>query len=337
MWFRAGTVLTCGLWVLMVVQMGWSPHLGAESGGRTIVNGEDYFPDTQGSRWWYRGVVVEGTLQKIASSEFSNESTVKGTQTIEGVTVKVYHDTNPGNHGPSDSYYRKDAAGIVYYGSDPGTELERAIVPYQIVRFPLQVPSSFEQFDRKNLNFGSDLDGDHQNERADVSATVTVAGQETVTVPAGTYPDAVRIEARMTMKITLTNLDRTVVGTDVMTAWFAKGVGLVKYVERQEIPPLRTDKGFVSEITEELEKVEISAQAASVRRCESLAKRVFADHLGDHELGQIFMPAGLGADARQTMAPEGLATDERSGNRPVDVQVAHVKPLPRCENVPRTP
>ena len=96
----------------------------AASGSEVIVNADDYFPDTVGSRWRYRGEVVEGPLQKISTKQFMNVSTVKGTETIKGVTVKVFHDTNPGNHGPSDSYYRRDAAGIVYYGSDPGTALE---------------------------------------------------------------------------------------------------------------------------------------------------------------------------------------------------------------------
>ena len=33
----------------------------------------------------------------------------------------------------------------------------------------------------------------------------------------------------MTLRIKLSSVERSAVGTDVMTAWFAKGVGLVKY------------------------------------------------------------------------------------------------------------
>jgi hypothetical protein len=178
--------------------------------------------------------------------------------------VKVFHDTNPGNHGPSDSYYRRDSAGIVYYGSDPGTSIEKQLIPYQIVRFPLDIPSSFQQFNRKGLDFGSDLDGDEQNERADMEAVVSVLAKEPLSVPAGSYQDTVRIEARMTMRITLSRTNRVAVGTDTMTAWFAKGVGLVKYIERQELPPLRSDRGLVTEITEELESYTISPQTSSL-------------------------------------------------------------------------
>jgi hypothetical protein len=222
-----------------------------------ISRAEEFFPDTMGSRWKYRGQIVEGPLQKIATSGFLNVSTVQGVETLKGVAVKVFHDTNPGNHGPSDSYYRRDAAGIVYYGSQPGTPLEKQLVPYQIVRFPLICPSSFQQLNRKGLNLGTDLDGDEKDERVDVEASVSVIGRENIVVPAGTYRDAVRIEARMKMWIHLTSADRTVLGTDIMTAWFARGVGLVKYVERQELPPLRSDRGLVTEITEELEEADI--------------------------------------------------------------------------------
>lgn len=266
--------------------------------GEALPNYDEYFPDAQGSRWAYRGQVIEGTLQSIASKDFQNVSIVKGSDTIKGVTVKVFHDTNPGNNGPSDSYYRRDAAGIVYYGSHPGTPLEKQLVPYQIVRFPLEFPSSFQQFDRQGLNFGSDLDGDEKNERADVQASVTVVGKEAVSVPAGIYQDAIRIEARMTMRIHLTAGRRTMVGTDTMTAWFAKGVGLVKYVERQEVPSLTASRGRTTEITEELEEVEIKQQTASLGRSEAATERVFADHPAHHKLTQVVFSSGLRAHAR---------------------------------------
>jgi hypothetical protein len=229
-----------------------------------IADAGDYFPDTPGSQWRYRGEIHEGPLQTIARKTFMNVSSVKGTENVKGVTVKVFHDTNPGNHGPSDSYYRRDSVGIVYYGSEPGTTLEKQLIPYQIVRFPIEVPSSFEQFDRRGLNFGTDIDGDDKNERADMQALVVVTGKEDVTVPAGSYQGAVKIEARMTMRIHMTKTGRSAEGTDIMTAWFAKGVGLVKYVERQELPPLRSDRGMVTEITEELESFSISPRTSAL-------------------------------------------------------------------------
>jgi hypothetical protein len=73
-------------------------------------------------------------------------------------------------------------------------------------------------------------------------------------------------------------------GIDVMTAWFAKGVGLVKYAERQELAAVKEDRGVATEITEELEDHDIKPQKASLNGFESPAKGVFAGHSGNHEL-----------------------------------------------------
>ena len=293
--FGAGRL---AVWALALVWGIGAPMTGSPAAvfaaePQPVVNADEYFPDSMGSLWRYRGQLIEGPLQKIATNLFVNVSTVQGTETRKGVIVKVFHDTNPGNHGPSDSYYRRDSVGIVYYGSEPGTPLEKQLVPYQIVRFPLVVPSSFEQFDRKGLNLGSDLDGDDKDERVDVEATVTVSGRETVVVPAGSYAETIRLEARLKMRIHLTGEKRTVLGSDIMTAWFAKGVGLIKYVERQELPALKSDRGVVTEIIEELEEVVIKPQSASLRGREPSAQGVLADHAADHELLQIILPAGL--------------------------------------------
>ncbi|MDH4155540.1 MAG: hypothetical protein OEV01_17325 [Nitrospira sp.] len=251
------SVLTVGA-CLLVSLMAWSGLCGAEESS-TIAKSEEYFPDTVGSRWTYRGQISEGPLQTIERKFFENVSTVSGTKTINGVAVTVFHDTNPGNHGASDSFYRRDVVGIVYYGSEPGTPLEKQITPYQIFRFPLKVPSSFQQFDRAGLDFGSDMDRDGTDETVDTQGWSKVLNRETITVPAGTFQDAIKVEARMNMRIHLSGSKHTVSGIDVMTAWFAKGVGLVKYAERQELSAIKEDRGVVTEITEELEEYEIKS------------------------------------------------------------------------------
>lgn len=256
-------ILFCGMWVLTGIQAvpaAWSSVL--------VIDEEvhAYFPDQQGNEWTYRGTLREGGMVQVADTQFINVSKVIGTENLDGVEVTVFHDTNPGDQGPSDSYYRRDAAGIRYYGSKPGTVLERQLVPYQIVRFPLEIPSSFEQLNRKGLSLGIDLDRDGESEKVDILAVVTVHDRESVSVPAGEFHEAVRLEAKMTMNVHLSESGITVQGTDVMTAWFAKGVGLVKYVERQSIPSPRTQNERMVEVMEELEKFTPSPDPASLSR-----------------------------------------------------------------------
>lgn len=257
---------------------------GHAAEGQSIPDSAAYFPDDIGNWWSYQGEVNEGPLQTIDRKLFVNESKVVAAESRDHVQVKVFHDTNGGNHGPSTSYYRRDAAGVVYYGSEPGTPLEKQLVPYQIVQFPLRPGSSFQQFDRRALDFGSDLDQDGINEQVDVLGTVTVVGQEPVTVPAGAYENAVRVEARMTLRITMSGSRRVAVGTDVMTAWFVKGIGLAKYFERQELPAIRADRGVTSEISEELVEFKVQPVARSLERGESPPQRILTHDARDHKL-----------------------------------------------------
>jgi len=254
---------------------------------------DEYFPDQQGNEWRYRGRMIEGGMVEIAEKQFSNVSTVIGEEVREGITMTVFHDTNPGDQGPSDSYYRRDAAGIRYYGSKPGTVLEKQLVPYQIIRFPIEIPSSFQQLNRRDVDLGLDLDRDGQTERVDVQAVVTIVGREDVTVPLGTFPESIRLEARMTMDVHLSHLKETVRGTDTMTAWFGRGIGLLKYVERQTIPSLRSKEDKVIEVVEELEEVIIKNQMASLGWGKSSTQRVLRDDSFHHELLQIPWPSRL--------------------------------------------
>ncbi len=296
-----GTSYTTGALVCLALSLLCLPGMvhPADSTKFVVDKSHEYFPDQVGNEWVYKGTMIEGGMVQIKNEDtrFTNVSKVTGTEILEGVEVTVFNDTNPGNQGPSDSYYRRDIAGIRYYGSKPGTTLERQLVPYQIVRFPLEVSSSFEQFHRTGVDFGMDVDRDGEKETADIMATVSIQGQETVIVPAGTYPEAIRLEAKMIMKVHLSESGETIQGTDTMTAWFARGVGLVKYIERQTIPSVRSQNERMVEVIEELEKVTVASEVALLRRSEATAKRVFRDHRFHHELLKIPASSGLPADS----------------------------------------
>jgi hypothetical protein len=284
------SIALCGL----MLGLGWLtpiPSLHAEE-AVTIVHSEEYFPDEVGNRWTYRGQISEGPLQTIDHKVFSNVSSVTGTKSIKGIKVTVFHDTNPGNHGPSDSFYRRDVVGIVYYGSEPGTPLERQLIPYQIIRFPMKAGTSFQQFDRSGLDFGTDMDRDGTNEKADARGHATIVGLDSVTVPAGTFKDAVKVEAHMTMRIHMSGIDKTATGTDIMTAWFARGVGLIKYVERQELSSIQ-DRGVVTEITEELESYEVKPAQTSFNGREAPPQGIFTDDAGHRKLHQVVLSPRL--------------------------------------------
>ena len=286
-----------GLKVLVVLGlvMSWSSHGFGQVTPIVLHDAGVYFPDQTGNEWTYQGRITEGVVNQIEDKTFVNVSTVTGREKKDGVMVTVFHDTNPGDQGPIDSYYLRDAAGIRYYGSKPGTILEQQLIPYQIVRFPLEMPSSFHQLDRKTLNLGLDLDRDGQAETVDIRATVSLDGQESVTVPSGTYEKAIRMDAYMKLLVRLSGDGTRISGFDTMTLWLVKGVGLVKYIERQMIPMVGAGKDRLIEITEELEEARLQGGTVLLSRRKPSTYGVLASQPLNHELLQIPVPSSLGA------------------------------------------
>lgn len=234
---------------------------------KEIQNTEEYFPDEIGSVWRYQGSSRTDSVERISAVTFANEVSAIGTTNIKGETVKIFRETNQGNKGPSDGFFRRDKTGITYYGSQPTTPFEQQLIPYRVLLFPLIMEGAFRQLEKKDVDMQADLDGDGRHERADVVADVRVSAHTPVTVPAGTFSDAVQIDASMTIVITLTKSRRVITSRDRITSWFARGVGLVKYVEEIEAPPVMETRGEVTHVSEELEsytlKGTVGAQSSS--------------------------------------------------------------------------
>lgn len=220
---------------------------------KEIQNTEEYFPDEIGSVWRYKGRTRTDSVERVAEVAFANEVSAIGTTNIKGDTVKIFRETNQGNKGPTDGFFRRDKTGITYYGSQPTTPFEQQLIPYRVLVFPLVMEGTFRQLEKKGVDMQADLDGDGHHERADVVADVRVSAHMPVTVPVGTFPDAVQIDASMTIVITLTKSRRMITSRDRITSWLARGVGLVKYVEEIEAPPVLETRGDVTHVSEELE------------------------------------------------------------------------------------
>src|SRR5438445_5599653 len=210
---------------------------------KEVQNTEEYFPDGIGSVWRYTGRSRTETIERIADVTFTNEVSAIGTTNIKGETVKIFRETNQGNKGPTVGYFRRDASGITYYGSQPTTPFEQHLVPYRVLAFPLVMNGTFRQLEKRGVDMQADLDGAGRHEQADVVADVRVVAHTPVTVPAGTFNDAVQIDASMTIVISLTKDRRVITSRDRITSWFARGVGLVKYVEEIEAPPVLETRG----------------------------------------------------------------------------------------------
>jgi len=193
-----------------------------------IPSGALFFPFAQGDTWEFQGTISENGVP-VAS--YVNTRTVTGNKVINGGTTTIFSESNPGNTGiATDEYWLKDAQGITYWGNSVETGFfVPQMVPLQEVYFPLQLKSTFKQ-SFKGVDLGMDLDEDGVNETIDVTSKITVAALEEVIVPAGSFPNSVRIEKRVTASVNLSRYNRKVTVKGTQTEWFASGVGRVKRI-----------------------------------------------------------------------------------------------------------
>ena len=204
--------------------------LSAGGTGQTSEGAGDigiYFPLVQGSAWSFQ---VSDTTTETPDP---NTATISGTNSIGGVVTTVFSETNSHNDGAADSYLTKNSHGLTYHGNNDSTDILTAqLVPFLALRFPFGTGSTFEQINKKGLNFGEDLDLDGINEKADLVSIVTVKGFENVKVRAGTFSNCVKVERQATVTVIASSNGTRQSGQGTETIWLASGIGQVKHVSQ---------------------------------------------------------------------------------------------------------
>ena len=194
----------------------------------------NYVPLAQGSTWSFQGTDPTRTDPTTGQPPlpYSNTATISGTKSVGGVVTTVLSETNPLNEGaPEESYYTKDGRGLTFHGNNDSTDVATPqLVPYLTLRFPFGTGSTFEEINKKGLIFGQDLDGDGKNEKIDILSIVTVLGFESVSVPAGPFPNCAKVETTNTLTAIASSNGETVSLLVTQTTWYAPGVGPVKRV-----------------------------------------------------------------------------------------------------------
>lgn len=223
----------------------------------------DYFPFDQANSWRFSGVdsgVDENNIPYTKT--YANSMLITGTKLVGTVNTTVFYESNPANSGEADEIYLlKNAVGITNYGSasDAGlTGLSGQLTPYLELRFPLVAGDSFVQLDKRGLDMGMDLDGDGSNETFNARSVLTVAGFESVSVPAGSFTDCVKLVRQMNLTIILSSSGQQVSGVDSGTMWLAPGIGPVKKNESLKITI--SNKTVTETVTEQLTEYLVNGQ-----------------------------------------------------------------------------
>src|SRR5215831_20205139 len=218
----------------------------------------NYVPLSQGNFWQYQATKSD-TGQP--TQNYQNTVRVNGTKMIGTVTATVLTDSNPDGSGVAqDEYEFKDSVGVTEYGNtDPTDTLTPHLVPFSLLRFPLASGSSFTSLNRSGVDYGQDLDGDGRHETAAVNSTVSVIGTETVTVPVGTFNNALKIQTITTITVTFSRDGSTATVTGTDTQWLASGVGQVKDMT------VTQGQGATETITEVLASYVADGQGGGIR------------------------------------------------------------------------
>jgi hypothetical protein len=250
----------------------------------------NYFPLDQGNVWTFQGMYSETGQPPI---NYQNVVSITGTKPIGGVIATTIAETNSDGSGQGEEdYVTEESNGITFQGSNDASDiLTPQLVPYRQIQFPLYAGATFQQVNRNGLNLGQDLNGDGQPEQVNVVSQVTVVGFESVTVPAGTFPESAKIETQITATAILSQTGGTATVTGTETIWFAPGVGPVKSLR------VTQGQGLTETVSEELTAYTIGLNMRVI----TLASN---DLVYDPGTGRIYasVPAGGGANANTVTA-----------------------------------
>lgn len=204
----------------------WQPTTASGPG-----DAAGYVPLAAGNRW-VLGRSATGTppwTQWIVDQ-------VTGTRTVAGRTAWVLAESDLDTQAPlGEVYWALDDHGVVDAGNDdPSDDITPLVAPYYLLRFPIVAGDQFTSVDCTSLDYGQDLDGDRKNERLDVRLVVRVATVEPVETAVASFPQAARLESRITATVRATASAQSVTVESLQTEWLVPGVGPVK--QQLEIP-----------------------------------------------------------------------------------------------------
>lgn len=206
-----------------------------DGGGSGGTSDADYFPYTEGNRWGYQTLYSVNGAPQGAYLEFLK---VSGSAVVDGEKAAVMEEFNPCGIGLFAGRYVFRDDGL-YYADGSGNGDLFGVGTYKIATLPIQIGNSFTRYELIGLDYGSDVDGDGQNETLSVHSAVTVVGLEGITVPAGSFADCVLLQTSTTQSLTLSTTGAQVHVAVMQKEWFARGIGAVKRVYQT------TDQGIV--------------------------------------------------------------------------------------------
>lgn len=290
----------------------------------------NFYPFDEGSIWRYRGTTSGVGVTTYDTTVLVNG---QGPAPSSGINSTIFYETNSGGESrPQKNYGIKDAVGIMDYGNDDPTDIVAPqLSPYRAVHFPFTPGARVVLVDQSGLNWGQDEDGDGRNETFRLQLVQTVQGAESITVPAGTFPNSLRIDFTSVFVVTFSKGGQATV-TQTNIRWHAAGVGKVKEV----ITVANEGASPITVNTEELEgyvvngqgnglRIEVKPSSISIRIGDSKALQATAFDLNNTAVAGLPMTWLSTDPSIVTLGADGTATGVALGTATVTASIGALK------------
>ena len=202
---------------------------GGNGGSITAIN---YVPLVVGAHWEYQDSLTDGTYD-------TSTTDITGTTEMMGYESYVFVDAD----GESDTYYIQNRSDGIYQIVLPSAgKLLRAMntIQYEDTMVMRFMPATFNIGDSWTV-YENDTTYDETVYRYYLSTEFVQQAQgfETVSVPAGTFSNCLKLFSTLNVDMTVVMLSDT---TDTIysydseshgTTWLASGVGMVKYMSEE--------------------------------------------------------------------------------------------------------
>jgi len=186
-----------------------------------------YFPIGAGDQWFYNATTND---PKASAPTGFNVVSVNGSHTVKNVSATVLTTASAigTSTGTLDNYYYASPGGITYLGNNDATDgITPLIIPYPQLLFPVNT-GQIASIVGTNLSLGNDAQGNPIT--GNLNYTIANADLESVTVPAGIFPNALKQVTSTSVSGTDSVTHQTVTLTGTDTIWLVPGIGTIKEV-----------------------------------------------------------------------------------------------------------
>ncbi len=185
---------------------------------------ENYAPLASGNLWSFN---VTTTDTAAPAPAWIMAATIAGTQSTHGVNATALRQADISGRTPTiDSDYYVSGGGVTYLGNNDATDpITPALVPYARLLFPVQL-GTVSALTGTGVPAGQDSKGNPLT--IGLTQQVVNSAFESVSVPAGSFPNALRQVTTLSGTVHDAALNQSTPVSETDTVWLVPSVGIVK-------------------------------------------------------------------------------------------------------------